>query len=428
VSGISVSIFYPKNMTPAPTLPARAWLIVGLLWVVGCLNYLDRVMITTMRVSLKEAIPMTEAQFGLLTTAFLLVYAGLSPFAGYLADRFGRSRVIIGSLFFWSLITWLTGHVKTYEQLLATRLLMGVSEACYLPAALALVADYHKGTTRSLATGLLLGGVMVGAAMGGLGGWLAERYHWGFAFNLFGLIGIGFAFVLAFLLRDVPREAEGVGAGASAEDGIRLSGAIKSLFSSGSFILAFIYWGLLGVAAWMVIGWMPTYLQEHFHLAQGEAGLIATGYVNTASLIGLVIGGAWSDRWSRTNRRACIYVTAIGLAVSVPAILLVSHTNLLPLAIGGLVLYGLVIAFTSSEMMPILCLILNPRYLATGFGVLNLFACAVGGATTYAGGAMRDMDIDVTRLFEIGAAGIAVCAVMLLFVKPVPAATPDSPA
>src|SRR6187551_1846865 len=112
-------------MTADMKLPARAWLVVGLLWVVGCLNYLDRVMITTMRVSVKEAIPMTEAQFGLLTTAFLLVYAVLSPFAGYLADRFNRSRVIIISLLVWSLVTFLTAHARSFEQLLATRLLMG---------------------------------------------------------------------------------------------------------------------------------------------------------------------------------------------------------------------------------------------------------------------------------------------------------------
>src|SRR5258707_786060 len=120
-------------------LPPRAWLVVGLLWLVGCLNYLDRVMLTTMRGSIKDAIPMTEAQFGLLTTVFLLVYAVLSPFAGFLGDRFGRSRVIIVSLLVWSFITWLTSQARTYEQLLATRALMGVSEACYIPGALALI-------------------------------------------------------------------------------------------------------------------------------------------------------------------------------------------------------------------------------------------------------------------------------------------------
>src|SRR5579863_10224587 len=80
----------------------RAWRVVALLWGVGGLNYLDRVMITTMRGSIEGAIPMTESQFGLLTAVFLAVYAVLSPLAGFLADRFGRSRVIVISLLAWS--------------------------------------------------------------------------------------------------------------------------------------------------------------------------------------------------------------------------------------------------------------------------------------------------------------------------------------
>src|ERR1043165_4346675 len=98
-------------------LHSRAWLVVGLLWFVGCLNYLDRVMITTMRRSVIEAIPMNEAEFGLLTSAFLWTYALLSPFAGFLADRYSRSRVIVVSLFCWSVVTWLTAHSTTYWQL-----------------------------------------------------------------------------------------------------------------------------------------------------------------------------------------------------------------------------------------------------------------------------------------------------------------------
>ena len=94
-------------MTTDSQLPSRAWLVVALLWVVACLNYLDRVMITTMRGSVIEAIPMTEAQFGMLTAVFLWIYGLLSPFAGFLADRFSRSRIIITSLFAWSAITWL---------------------------------------------------------------------------------------------------------------------------------------------------------------------------------------------------------------------------------------------------------------------------------------------------------------------------------
>ena len=146
------------------------WLLVAMLCVVGCLNYLDRMMITTMRTSIMEEIPMSEAQFGLLTSVFLWIYGIASPFAGYLADKFSRSRVIIGSLLIWSLVTWLTSQASNFEELLLARALMGISEACYIPAALALIVDYHPGNTKSTATGIHIGGVYVGQSLGFIGG------------------------------------------------------------------------------------------------------------------------------------------------------------------------------------------------------------------------------------------------------------------
>src|SRR6185436_3333637 len=160
---------------PPPPSNFRAWLAVALLCVVGCLNYLDRIMLVTMRSSVVAAVPMTEAQFGLLTSIFLWVYGVLSPFAGFLADRFSRSRVIIASLFIWSFVTWMTAHAQTYNELLLARALMGISEACYIPAALALIADFHRGPTRSLAIGVHMAGIMIGQGLGGVGGWLAEK-------------------------------------------------------------------------------------------------------------------------------------------------------------------------------------------------------------------------------------------------------------
>ncbi|WP_091061183.1 MFS transporter [Opitutus sp. GAS368] len=396
-------------------LPSRAWLIVGLLWMVGCLNYLDRVLVTTMRGSLVAAIPMTEAQFGLLTSVFLWVYALLSPFAGFLADRFNRSRVIICSLFAWSVITWLTAHATTFPQLLATRALMGISEACYIPAALALIADYHRGPTRSLATGIHMSGIMVGSALGGFGGWIAERHGWNHAFLLFGLAGIAYTGVIALLLRDLPAEAPAAGAMAVRVD---MRAALKSLFGRTSFILALFYWGLLGLAGWAVVGWMPTYLNEHFHLSQGTAGLSATGYLQTAALIGVLVGGVWADHWSRKDERGRVLVPLIGLLVAAPGILLASSIDWLPLAIAGLILFGLAKAFADTNMMPILCSVADPRYRATGYGLLNFFSCAVGGLTIYAGGVLRDADVNVGRVFQFAAASLLVCAVLLYFIRP----------
>lgn len=397
----------------ADRLP-RAWLIVGVLWVVAALNYLDRIMITTMRDSLTQAVPMTDAQFGLLTSVFLWVYGLLSPLAGFLADRFNRSRLIVLSLLIWSLLTWLTGHARSFEELIVVRALMGVSEAAYLPAALALIADYHRGSTRSLATGIHMTGLSVGTGLAGLGGWLAEKQGWRFAFDVFGWFGVAYAVALWFVLRDpVEKQVE-----KAETPSPRLDEALASLFSNRSFWLLLMFWGLLALAGWAVAGWMPTYFKEQFSLGQGAAGISATGYLAVAMFAGKLIGGAWADRWSRTNDRARILVPAIGLFIAAPATLMLANTSVLALAIAGLSIYGLTRSFSDANLMPILCQVADSRYRATGYGVLNLFSCLVGGITVYLGGVLRDAQISVSTLFMAAAAGMLVCGVLMIGVKP----------
>ena len=379
----------PANAVTAvsePGLLSRAWLVVALLFVVGMLNYLDRVMITTMRGSIVEAIPMTDTQFGLLTAVFLWTYGLLSPMAGFLADRFSRSRVIIGSLFIWSAVTLLTAYSTTFGELLVTRLLMGVSEACYIPAALALIVDYHRGSTRSLATGIHIGGMMLGQSLGFVGGWLAQDNTWNSPFRIFGIVGIVYALVLVFFLNDAPPANRTVAGTVTPKNSVHFASAVKNLFGRGSFVLALLFWGFLGMVGWLVIGWLPTYYQEHFRLPQAEAGLYATGYVQITALVGVLLGGALADRWSRTNPRARLLLPAIGLLVAAPSVYLASVTTVLPIAVMGFVLYALTRMFSDANMMPILCLVTDERYRATGYGILNLFSCIVGGVGIYAGG------------------------------------------
>ena len=405
----------PRQESP---LPSRAWLIVGLLCVVACLNYLDRIMLTTMRDSVKAAIPMTDADFGLLTSVFLWIYGCLSPVAGFLSDRFSRSRIIIGSLFIWSITTWLTSHAGTFNQLLATRAIMGISEAFYLPAALALITDYHRGPTRSLAVGLHLCGVSLGSAFGGMGGLLAERHGWTYAFSLFGLIGIVYSCILIFLLRDAPKSSVGSVASPVIEK-VHFFTAVKSLFSQGSYLKLLAHWGLMGLAGWGIIGWMPTYLQQQFHLSQGQAGLSATGYLQISTLAGFVGGGWLADRWSRSHERGRIFVAILGLCVAAPAIFLIANTQVFAAAIAGLLVFGFFRAATDGNTMPILCMVCDERYRATGFGILNFFSCVVGGFTIFAGGVLRDHNVNVSQLFEASAVGLLICAVLLFLIKPV---------
>lgn len=395
------------------------WLLVALLCIVGCLNYLDRMMIVTMRSSIVEEIPMSDAQFGLLTSVFLWVYGFASPVAGYIADRFNRSRVIIVSLFVWSLVTWLTSLSTSFEQLLAARALMGISEAFYIPAAMALIMDWHSDKTKSTAIGIHVGGVTIGQSLGFIGGWIAESHTWHYAFSIFGVIGVVYAVVLVTLLRDrkaVP--VDKVSTVQQSAEPIQFKLAMRSLFSNTSFLLVLAIWGLAGAISWMINGWLPTYYKEQFNLSQTEAGVYSTAYFFPAVLIGVIGGGVIADWWSKTNPRARMWIPAIGFLIAVPGVFIGSYTTILWATVAGFSVYALTRPFIDANMMPILGSIADGRYLATGYGFLNLFSCIIGGIGIYVAGALRDGSVNLTLIFQVAALSMVLCAFLLFRLKP----------
>jgi len=395
--------------------------VVGLLWVVAMLNYLDRIMIASMRESIVASIPMTEAQFGLLTSAFLWVYAGLSPLAGYMADRLGRSRVIVASLLVWSLVTWLTTMAHSFHSLVAARALMGISEACYLPAALALIADYHRGSTRSLATGIHITGLYVGSALGGVGGIMAEHLGWRFGFTLFGVIGVIYAVILALLLRDVKDEPTPVLQEAQPQpkgEHIGLLDAMLALLRQPAFLILLVIFALFSLVNWCILQWLPTYMQEHFHLSQSAAGPAASVPNQMGGLVGILIGGFLADRWSRTNVRGRLLIPFIGTCLAGPFIIYSSTTSMLPMAVLGFGIYGAGKGFCDANWMPVLCQIADRRYRATGYGVMNLLSCLVGGGMTYAGGALRDSGFALGTIFQVLGLVFFAGGWLFLFIRP----------
>jgi len=399
------------------TIPTGAWITVFLLFFVGALNYLDRMMIATMRESIVSAIPMTDAQFGLLTSIFLWVYALFSPIAGFIADRFGKSRVIIGSLLVWSAVTWLTGYCTTFSELLVARALMGISEAFYIPAAVALIVDYHKGPTRSLATGIHLSGTVAGQSFGFVGGWMAELHAWNYPFFIFGVVGMVYSLFLVFALKDAPKSSIDKSATDKDKSNIKFFEVVKTLFSTRSFIYLFCFWGMLGIVGWLVIGWLPTYYKEHFHLSQTMAGKYATIYLYPMLAVGLFLGGFLADRWSKTDPYARILVPIIGLSIAAPCIFLASNSSVLIFAMLFFMVYALTRAPVDSNMMPILCMVADERHRATGYGLMNMFSTCIGGLGIYAAGALRDSQIDLGLVYRMASLSIIVCIGLLWLVR-----------
>ena len=406
-------------MTP-PSSPLRyAWFVVALLFPVALLNYLDRQMIAAMKGSLMHDIPDigSDANWGYMLGQFKWVYAILSPIGGYIADRFSRRFTICASLFCWSAITYATGHVTTYEGLLWTRTLMGISEAFYIPAALALIADLHSDGTRSRAVGLHQIGIYAGVITGSFAGYAADApgLGWRWMFDITGLAGILYALPLVWLLREV-RPVAG-----AAEKKISPAGSARELASNGAFILLVLYFTLPAIAGWVVRDWMPAILQKELSLKQGLAGVSAVVYWQGAAIVAAIGGGWLADRWMRRTNRGRIYVSAIGMACIVPAMLgvgMVVGMKSLPLAIAFLILFGIGWGFFDGNNMPILSQIVRPELRATGYGVMNLVSISCGGFADWGFGLLRDRQVPLNLIFGVFA-GVALLSVFLvLLIRP----------
>lgn len=394
-----------------------AWLIVILLWVVAFLNYFDRLLMTSMRDPILSEFKLNDAQFGLLTAVFLWCYGIVSPFGGYMADRYSRKKVILFSVFVWSAVTLWTGYARSFPELLLTRVLMGVSEACYIPAALALISDYHSGRTRSLATGLHMCGLYTGMAMGGLGGYIAEYWGWREGFHVFGLFGVVYALLLVYTLRDrtvptAPNEPlpEQVGK-------VHLKAILHSLFRLPSFYVIMVYFAVLGMANWLINGWLPTFLKEQFSLDLGQAGISATGYMQIGSFAGVIVGGLLADRWQRRNKRARLYVIVLGFVIGAPFLFFMAWTNVFAWAILAMLIFGLARGFNDANLMPLLRQVADSRYSATAYGFLNFLSTIVGGLMVYVGGALKDANVSLAITYQVVAIGLLLAALALLLVK-----------
>lgn len=399
------------------TITTYAWIVVALLMPVALLNYLDRQMLASMKMSVMADISSIESDenWGLMLGQFKWVYAIFSLIGGYIADRFSRRFVICTSLFVWSVITWLTGQTTTYQELLWTRSLMGVSEAFYIPAALALITDYHVGHTRSRAVGLHQMAIYMGVILGGFGGYVAESpdLGWRFAFHVSGVVGILYAVPLAFILRDPPNSEE-ITAGESHSE----QSSVWELITNVSFILLILYFTLPALAGWVVRDWMPAILKEKFDIGQGKAGVAATIYWQSAAIVGAAVGGWLADLWMRRSDRGRIYVSALGMCMIVPAIFGVGNAWSLYAAVSFLVLFGLGWGFFDCNNMPILSQIVRPHLRATGYGIMNFVSISCGGLADWGFGILLDRGVPLNVIFSMFASAAIISIFLVLLIRP----------
>lgn len=357
------------------------WVVVGLLWVVALLNYMDRQMLSTMKDSMMIDIDELQSaeNFGFLMAIFLYIYGFMSPVAGSIADRVNRKWLIVGSLFVWSAVTYGMGLATNFNQLLWLRGFMGVSEALYIPAGLALITDYHTGRTRSLAVGIHMTGLYTGQALGGFGATVAAAYTWHTAFHWFGIIGIIYSIVLIIFLREKKYHKPTL---EQPQNKIPYLKGLSMLFSNIAFWVILFYFAAPSLPGWAIKNWLPTLFSKSLDLPMAEAGPLSTITIAVSSFVGVIIGGTLSDRWVQKNIRGRVFTSAIGLGLTIPSLILLGMGHSFAAVVGSAVCFGVGFGMFDANNMPILCQFVPPKLRATGYGFMNMVGVFAGAAVT----------------------------------------------
>lgn len=396
------------------------WVVVGLLGGVALLNYMDRQMLSTMKDAMQVDIVelQSAANFGHLMAVFLWIYGFMSPVSGVIADRLSRKWLIVGSLLVWSSVTYFMGLATTFDQVFWLRSLMGISEALYMPAGLALIADYHTGGSRSLAVGIHMTGLYIGQAIGGFGATLAAAYSWHTTFHWFGIIGIVYAVILAVFLHDKKSDATEAVKAVKPKQTMGVVPSLKSLFTNIAFWVILLYFAVPSLPGWAIKNWLPTLFAENLNIPMAQAGPMATITIAISSFVGVLIGGTLSDRWVKRNLRGRVYTGAIGLGLTIPALMLLGFGHSVVGIIMAGLLFGVGFGMFDANNMPILCQFVGSRQRATAYGVMNMVGVFAGAAITNVLGAWSDNgDLGLGIALLAAVVAVALC-VQLYALRP----------
>lgn len=353
---------------------ARRGLIV--LTAINLINYLDRYVPAALGPSLRAALRLTDTEFGLLTSGFIVVYMIAAPAFGALGDRGARPRLIAIGIFAWSFATAAGGLAWSFASLLVARAAVGIGEAAYGTIAPTLLADYYAPALRGRIFSIFYAAIPVGSALSYVvSGQLDVQFGWRSAFIVAGVPGLILA-ALALRLEDPPRGARERVAGTG---GVPLAGgAYAGLARNRPYVLTVLGYAAYTFALGGMAAFMPMFLMRVRGLAEGTATsgfggvLVATGFVGTA------IGGWIGDSLLRVTRQAYLWVSGVATLAAAPLVL-VGLTSPKPIVYWGAVVAAEVLLFASTG--PINSAIVNavsPEIRATAMAA-SIFAIHILG-------------------------------------------------
>jgi len=312
-----------------PRLQSRAALVI--LTALNFFNYIDRYVLPAVQPLVKDEFHISDADLGFLTTAFFFVYMLAAPVMGFLADRYSRKWIVFGGAILWSGATLLTAVTHDFTTLLVRHTIVGIGEAAFATITPTLIADSFPQSRRGRMLSLFYLAIPAGTALGYiLGGYLGHHYGWR---NPFYVVA-GPGFVLAFLLLFVAEPKRG-------QNDLPMVGIeprrLTGLARNGAFLSATLGMAMLTFALGGISVWMPTFLSRVRGLPLERANVIFGGITVVDGIVATLIGGWLGDRLLRRTAAAYYLVSAMGMAIALPFVVLAIY------ATGKLMFAGIIV-------------------------------------------------------------------------------------
>jgi MFS family permease len=384
------------------------WKITAVICAIGALNYGDRAGIISVFPLLRADLGLSDIMLAAVGSVFLWTYAVSSPFAGFLADRISRTKMLLTGLVVWSIVMALTGLVHSTAALLTMRALLGIAECTYLPAALSLIADHHGPKTRATAMALQLASLSIGLVVfSSLAGYLGQHLGWRMDMFILGAAGLLLAVVAYFFLYDAPRLDATESAPVDWKN-------VLQLLRMPAYLSVIAAAMLTAIAFWVLLNWLPLYFYERFHMSLAMASLSGSSTLQIASVVGALLGGYLSDLQAKGSPRRRLLLLMIGYFCAAPFLSVFLFKSSLGMINVSIILYSLIRSISTAGESPVIYELVGSRLSSSAFGILNLVNCVAGGlGILWAGFLKRDYGLDVAFGSLTGTATLAGVAILI---------------
>lgn len=286
-----------------------------MLTALNLVNYIDRSVLFAVQPLVQAEFHRSDADFGLLTSAFFLFYMIAAPLVGPLADRYSRRLIIVLGALMWSGATLLTAITYSFQTLLVRHTLVGIGEASFVTIAPTIVADLFPEEKRGRILGVFYLAIPLGTALGYvIGGNLGPRFGWRFPFYIGAIPG----FVMASMLTFIPVPERGL------HDSLKETpdrGTLQGLMRNPAFWTATLGMATLTFALGGLSVWMPTFLSRSRGYSLPQANLRFGAITAFDGTLASLIGGWLGDRLLRRTKSAYYTVSAVSMALGVPVML-----------------------------------------------------------------------------------------------------------